>query len=215
MQPPWRSGWRAARRSPLPRTPPSPGRLFALEGVRSTDLRAGALHLLRRLKAPRSRSGFSLWDASSIFTELSVNAAATEAPSAKTLMILYAADLAFRLRWDIEPALADGYTVVAAPYTRTAIRVGQAAGLSVKWLSALFEFAPKPEASYWLDARRRGSAWTPRAASGFPEFCFAQMNRLSPRFVQEELLAALQAGCEKDAASGRMQRISLPGVSGR
>ena len=176
----------------------SKGRLIALEGLRSDDLRAGARQLLHRLKAPKARSGFSLWDASSIFHELSANAAATDAPSAKTLLILYAADLAFRLRWEIEPAMAEGYTVVAAPYTRTAIGVGRAAGLSAQWLSALFEFAPRPEASYWLDKGRLGA--------GFPQFCFTQMQRVSPRFEQRELLDALQAGLEKDAGAGRLQR---------
>ena len=50
------------------------------------------------------------------------------APSARTLLLLYAADLAFRLRWQIRPALAEGRTVVAAPYVDTAVAFGRAAG---------------------------------------------------------------------------------------
>jgi hypothetical protein len=199
----------------LPRTTRPPGRLFALEGTRSADLRAGAQYLLRSLKAPRTRSGISLWDASSIFQELSTNTAAGDPPSAKTLMILYAADLAFRLRWEIGPALDDGYTVVAAPYTQTGIKVGQAAGLSSKWLSALFEFAPKPEAAYWLDTHRRGPPLTPRSSSGFPEFCFVQVHRLSAHFAPEKLLAMLQDRFEKDVTSNRLRRIRLPEASER
>ena len=38
----------------------------------------------------------------------------------RTLLLLYAADLAFRLRWEIRPALAEGHTVIAAPYLDTA-----------------------------------------------------------------------------------------------
>jgi hypothetical protein len=57
---------------------------------------------------------------------------------------LYAADLAFRLRWQIRPALAEGRTVVAAPYVQTAIAFGRAAGLRAEWLTALFRFAPRP-----------------------------------------------------------------------
>ena len=41
------------------------------------------------------------------------------------LLLLYAADLAFRLRWEIRPALAEGYTVVAAPYVETAVAFGE------------------------------------------------------------------------------------------
>ena len=55
--------------------------------------------------------------------------AAAGAPSARTLLLLYAADLAFRLRWEIRPALAAGRTVVAAPYVDTAVAFGRAAGV--------------------------------------------------------------------------------------
>src|SRR5262249_56536296 len=66
------------------------------------------------------------------------------APSPRTLLLLYAADLAFRLRWQIRPALLEGRTVVAAPYVATAIAFGRAAGLSSVWLTNLFRFAPRP-----------------------------------------------------------------------
>ena len=36
----------------------------------------------------------------------------------QTLVLLYASDLLFRLRWEIRPALAEGRTVVVAPYVR-------------------------------------------------------------------------------------------------
>jgi hypothetical protein len=193
----------------LPKNPPSPGRLIALEASRSAQLRAGANHLLKRMRAPKNRRGFSLWDASAIFHELAANSSRSDPPSAKTLMILYAADLAFRLRWEIEPALAEGYTVVAAPYTRTAFRVGRAAGLSLKWLTALFEFAPQPEAAYLLEPQKMSPGSPSRPLSGFPEFSFHQMNRISPRFYTPELAASLSAGLEKDAEDGRLTRLRL------
>ena len=64
-----------------------------------------------------------------MFQELAVADEAAGAPSARTLLLLYAADLAFRLRWQIRPALAEGRTVVAAPYVDTAMAFGRAAGL--------------------------------------------------------------------------------------
>ena len=50
--------------------------------------------------------------------------------SPRTLLLLYAADLAFRLRWEIRPALDAGQTVIAAPYLDTAFAFGRACGLS-------------------------------------------------------------------------------------
>jgi hypothetical protein len=63
----------------------------------------------------------------------------------RTLLLLYAADLAFRLRWEIRPALEEGRVVIAAPYVATAVALGQAAGLDSIWLTDLFHFAPSAE----------------------------------------------------------------------
>ncbi|NWF84047.1 MAG: hypothetical protein HXY18_09490 [Bryobacteraceae bacterium] len=188
---------------------PAPGRLVALEASHSADLRSAARHLLHICRAPKGRGGCSYWDASSIFHELSAHAKQCDPPSAKTLLILYAADLAFRLRWEIEPALAEGYTVVAAPYTRTAVLAGKAAGLSSKWLSDLFEFAPAPKASFWLEPGRAALAAKPRAMSGFPEFCFSQTERISARFDRREMLETLHELFKKDAHTGRLRRLRV------
>ena len=92
-----------------------------------------------------SRGGISKWDASGVFQELAVAEDSAGTPSARTLLLLYAADLAFRLRWQIRPALAEGRTVVAAPYVDTALAFGRAAGLPSAWLMNLFRFAPRPQ----------------------------------------------------------------------
>ena len=98
--------------------------------------------------------GISRWDASGVFQELSVADDSAGAPSARTLLLLYAADLAFRLRWQIRPALAEGRTVVAAPYVETAIAFGRAAGLNPAWLSNLFRFAPRAGTRRFVHPRR-------------------------------------------------------------
>jgi thymidylate kinase len=56
--------------------------------------------------------------AASIFFELH-GLESGEHMSPRTLILLYAADLHFRLRWQILPALDEGQTVVAAPYVET------------------------------------------------------------------------------------------------
>ena len=114
--------------------------LIAIDGLDGAALLTAAREALRA----RGPGGLSRWDASGVFQDLAVADAEAGLPSARTLLLLYAADLAFRLRWQIRPALAEGRTVVAAPYVNTAIAFGRAAGLKAGWLESLFRFAPRP-----------------------------------------------------------------------
>jgi hypothetical protein len=118
----------------------SDGVLIAVDGVDADALVKAA----RAALESRARGGISKWDASGVFQELAVADSAAGAPSPRTLLLLYAADLAFRLRWQIRPALLEGRAVVAAPYIDTAVAFGRAAGLSSVWLTNLFRFAPRP-----------------------------------------------------------------------
>lgn len=115
-------------------------RLIAVDGIDAAAVLAAA----RRALGSPARGGISHWDASGVFQELAVADNAAGAPSPRTLLLLYAADLAFRLRWEIRPALAEGRTVVAAPYVETAVAFGRAAGVPAGWLANLFRFAPRP-----------------------------------------------------------------------
>jgi len=135
------------------------GRLIAVDGS-GASLGAAAKTLTAALRRERVGSGVSSWDSSGIFTELE-SEDAEDLPSARTLTLLYAADLAFRVRWQIRPALDAGLSVVAAPYVETAKSLAISAGLPRKWVQDLFRFAPKPDASYHAvdrTARARGRA---------------------------------------------------------
>jgi hypothetical protein len=133
------------------------GSLISVDGVDAAAVLAAA----RAVLGARSRGGISRWDASGIFQELAVADAAAGTASARTLLLLYAADLAFRLRWQIRPALAAGRTVVAAPYVETAIAFGRASGLQAGWLTNLFRFAPRATDRRFADtARARALAIT-------------------------------------------------------
>ena len=127
------------------------GQLIAVDGG-GAGLTAAARTLTTALRKEREGSGVSAWDSSGIFTEL---AAEDEipGPSARTLTLLYAADLAFRLRWQIRPALDAGLSVVAAPYVETAKALAIAAGLPRKWVQEVFRFAPKPDSCYHVVTR--------------------------------------------------------------
>ena len=126
------------------------GSLISVDGVDAAAVLAAA----RAALGARSRGGISRWDASGIFQELAVADAAAGTASARTLLLLYAADLAFRLRWQIRPALAEGRTVVAAPYVETAIAFGRASGLNAGWLTSLFRFAPRAADRRFADTAR-------------------------------------------------------------
>jgi hypothetical protein len=166
------------------------GRLFAVEGVDAAAVLARARESLTSI----TRGGLSRWDASGVFQDLGVADAAAGAPSARTLLLLYAADLAFRLRWQIRPALADGRTVIAAPYVDTAAAFGRAAGLPAGWIANLFRFAPR--------ARERrvvhptGRARSVAITDGFVGFSCDRMFGANER-VRRRLIAETMAYLRK------------------
>jgi hypothetical protein len=155
-------------------------RLIAVDGIDAAAVLATARAALAAATSgePRARGGISRWDASGIFQDLEVAEADAGTPSPRTLLLLYAADLAFRLRWQVRPALAEGRTVVVAPYVDTAIAFGRAAGLPANWLENLFRFAPRASERHVVDAR---SAHAAAAKDGFVGFACARDSRDSAR----------------------------------
>ena len=144
--------------------------LIAVDGVAGRAITAAARSALTSIDRAK-RSGISHWDASGVFEDLAVADAAAGHPSVRTLLLLYAADLAFRLRWEIRPALVEGRSVVAAPYVDTAVAFGRAAGIGSEWLANLFQFAPRPTERRFAG----GAALRAGRGSGFVEFGFEQV----------------------------------------
>jgi hypothetical protein len=145
-------------------------RLIAVDGADGAAVAKAAHQALAA--AGQQRGGISWWDASGLFEQLVVAERDAGLPSPRTLLLLYAADLAFRLRWEIEPALAEGKTVVAAQYVETAVAFGRASGLAGGWLSSLFSFAPTPDGRRHIHSAARRTATT---AHGFVEFGCIQL----------------------------------------
>lgn len=168
------------------RPPTQKAVLISVDGVDAAAVLADA----RAALGQSARGGISKWDASGVFQELAVAEAAAGAPSARTLLLLYAADLAFRLRWQIRPALAEGRTVVAAPYVDTAVAFGRAAGLKPAWLANLFRFAPR------AGKRRFVHAAAARAAvvkDGFVGFSSDRTSAGAARGTRRRLVAGTAA----------------------
>jgi hypothetical protein len=176
-------------------------RLIAVDGTN-----AGAvLAMARRALGSPSRGGISHWDASGVFQDLAVADEAAGAPSPRTLLLLYAADLAFRLRWEIKPALAEGYTVVAAPYVETAVAFGRAAGVPAGWLANLFRFAPRAtEHCFVHRAAKKGKA----SLDGFVGFGCDRMRGKPGGRTPQQILSGTAAELRK--ISRRAKRVARP-----
>jgi hypothetical protein len=172
------------------------GRLIAVDGTRGVDLRRSADLLRRREGSRKSRPGVSWWDASGLFFEIDLGKRKHRTASPRTLLLLYAADLAFRLRWEIRPALESGQSVIAAPYLDTAFAFGRACNLPRAWMTALFGFAPKPDVRYHVQERKKSAGWKGRR-DGFAEFSSAVLaatsSALEPASVRRAMISALDA----------------------
>jgi thymidylate kinase len=145
-------------------------RLIAVDGINGTALISTARSLVS--EQPPRRAAISAWDASGIFGEVQMAESDAGRPCARTLLLLYAADLAFRLRWEIRPALAAGRVVIAAPYVDTPTAFGRAAGIDAPWLTDLFKFALAPGRRVTVST---AAARTVAERRGFLEFSVQQI----------------------------------------
>lgn len=185
---------------------PATPRLIALEGTHGPDLVAAAELVVRKLKGRKKECGVSRWDSSNTFFEMRFAKSHIPIPSPRTLVLLYASDLVFRLRWEIRPALDEGKIVIAAPYVESAVAFGVAAGLARPWLEELFSFAPTPQACYRLKEKKKHWHHKPKPGDGFLEFCCAALRTAfpfqEPDDVRRKALAYLEAlesrkGCKQ------------------
>ena len=175
---------------------PKRGRLIALDGTSGPVLAEEAQRLARLCGED---AGWSLFDASNTFHELGMTKSKTLTPTPRVLVLLYVSDLLFRLRWEIEPALQEGQSVVAAPYVQTAVAFGVAAGMSGEWLEELFSFAPAPAATFRLKEKKKAKSDGKKGdrkrsdtdAAGYFEFCSTALTRSMPGWNAAEVRAGM------------------------
>ena len=179
------------------------GRLIAVEGSGGRSMAVAARRLQRDLKREKVESGICVWDASAIFFQILNGERGIAAPSPRTLILLYAADLAFRLRWEIRPAMEEGTTVIASPYLESVIAFGRAAGLPRMWLKNIFDFAPAPDTVWRVP---EGSAEVSRKvglADSFLEFSLSQLRRGPALWDTEEIRRGFHYHLERLEARGK------------
>jgi hypothetical protein len=172
-----------------------PGTLIAIDGTRGKDVRAAAAAVAAALEARRVECVISRFDASGLFGELAAGQGDRNI-SARTLALVYAADLAFRLRWEIRPVLEAGGIVIAAPYTDTAVAFGAVTGLDEEWIQALLRFAARPDYRARADERKLGRGWKPRLDRGYAEYGTAMLAAAMPdaswKRLRREAIALLR-----------------------
>ena len=162
-----------------------PGRLIAIDGSRGKDISAAAAAVAGQLKKAGIDCAISRWDASGLFTELAAGARVDSGVSTRSLSLVYAADLAFRLRWEITPVLESGGVVIAAPFVETAIAFGASCGLDDDWIRQLLRFAPPATVYGRTDERKTGKPWKRKIDRGYCEFGAAMLDVSAPQRASE------------------------------
>jgi thymidylate kinase len=178
-----------------------PGRLIAIDGSRGKDVTLAAGDLAARLKEAGVECAVSRWDASGLFTDLAAGGRGDQNVSVRTLSLVYAADLAFRVRWEIRPVLEAGGVVVAAPYLETAVAFGVTCGLDEQWLRRLMTFAPPPNYLGVADERKIDRPWKRRTDRGYPEYGALMLEAAAPKRVGKPARRRMMAAL--DRARGR------------
>lgn len=189
---------------------PGTGRLIAVDGSRGTDVAAEARALADRLRQRGVPCGISRWDASGLFADLLLAEPEEIVMSPGMLTLLYAADLVFRLRWEIQPALAEGQVVIAAPYVHSATAVGVGLGLEEAWTREILRFAPAPDVVRFARERKPARGWRARPDRGYAEFCATVLGAVPPGLKRRKSRASAMdwlADAARAAGSPRRKAI--------
>lgn len=185
-------------------------RLIAIDGSRGADLTKSADRLAAELRRRGVTCAISRWDASGLFGELA-QTAERAALSPRTLSLVYAADLAFRLRWEIRAALDAGGVVIAAPYVETAVAFGAGCGLPEQWLRELLRLAPAADVQCLARERKLDRGWRPRFDRGYTEYCAALVEPSATKRLSNKVRAAMIARLE-EARGRRVYPLSGKGL---
>jgi len=156
--------------------------------------------------------GVSRWDASGLFAEFAVAGHGSRGISARTLSLIYAADLAFRLRWEIRPILDAGGVVIAASYLDTAAAFGVSCGLSNGWLRELMRFAPTPSGRGRAVERKIDRPWKRRLDRGYAEYAAALLNPTTAGRVSQQERRAMIAAL-KESSGRKAVQLTTRGIA--
>ena len=128
-----------------------PGKLFIVEGVDGSG-KSTQISLLRKwLDAEGYPVFFTEWNSSELVKETTKEAKKKNILTPTTFSLLHATDFADRLNYQITPPLKAGFIVLADRYAYTAFARDVVRGVSPRWVRNLYDFAPKPDISFYFD----------------------------------------------------------------
>ncbi len=187
------------------------GRLISIDGSRGRDVTRAADDAAAVLKRGGVECAISRWDASGLFTDLAAGGGDRHI-SIRTLSLVFAADLAFRLRWEIRPVLEAGGVVIAAPYVDTAVAFGAAFGLDEEWLTALMRFAQPADFRGRAPERKVHRPLRQRIDRGYAEFGALMLDAAAPKRVSKAARRRMIASLE-EAGGRRVVHLTGKGIA--
>ncbi len=127
-----------------------PGRLIVFEGLDGSGKSTQARLLGKWLAAKGYRVFFTEWNSSDLVSATIRRGKKQGLLTPTTFSLLHATDFADRFERQILPPLRAGYLVVCDRYSFTAFARDEARGCSPEWVRNLYQFAPRPDRTYYF-----------------------------------------------------------------
>ncbi|MCR4880598.1 MAG: dTMP kinase [bacterium] len=143
------------------------GMLVVVEG---TDF-AGKSTQIELLKKYLECQAFGVvvseWKSSDLIASVIDDAKDRNLFNANTFSLMYAADFAYRMENHVIPSLEAGFVVLMDRYTYTAYARDVVRGVKPAWVRKLYDYAPVPDLTFYLDLPVKSLMKRIIAAQGF------------------------------------------------
>jgi dTMP kinase len=127
------------------------GKLIAVEGLDGSG-KSTQIYLVKRwLELQGSRVYFTEWNSSVLVKRSTSKGKKRQLLTPTTFSLIHATDFADRYERQILPLLRAGFIVLADRYIYTALARDSARGLDPEWISRLYEFAVKPDITFYFE----------------------------------------------------------------
>ena len=147
-----------------------PGRLIAVEGLDGSG-KSTQIYLLKRwLELQGLKVYFTAWNSSTIVKAATSKGKNRTLLTPTTFSLIHATDFADRYERQLVPLLRAGYIVLCDRYIYTAYARDVMRGCSPEWVRAVYDFAAKPDLTFFFKARLETSLG--RILAGRPQLKF-------------------------------------------
>lgn len=130
-----------------------PGRLIAVEGLDGSG-KSTQIYLLKRwLELQGLKVYFTEWNSSQIVKAATSKGKNRTLLTPTTFSLIHATDFADRYERQLVPLLRAGYIVLCDRYVYTAYARDVVRGCSPEWVRGVYDFAAKPDLTFFFKAR--------------------------------------------------------------